>query len=64
METNKTLANSLLEGIKGEGEPVIFSSEDIERDRIHYTRFFEESIRKERRRSAMAREAVSRIYLD
>ena len=63
-EYSKTLEVSLLEGIKGEGESITFSSEDIEKDRVHYAQFFEESIRKERRRSAMAWKRASEIYLD
>jgi hypothetical protein len=61
---NEELVSSLLESIKGEGESITFSSEDIERDREYYAKFFEESIRKERRRSAEARKRVSEIYLD
>jgi hypothetical protein len=61
---NEELVSSLLESIKGEGEPIIFSPEEVEADKIHYAQFFEESIRKERRRSAEARKRAFEIYLD
>jgi hypothetical protein len=61
---NEGLAKSLLESIKGEGEDVIFSPEEVEKDRRRQYDIMIGSIRKERRRSVIAREAASRIYLD
>jgi hypothetical protein len=61
---NEELANSLLESIKGEGEPIIFSHEEVEVDRRRQYDIMIESIRKERRRSAEARKRASEIYLD
>jgi hypothetical protein len=51
------------ESIRGEGEDVIFSDEEIEADRIRQTEICEKSMRKERMRQAKAAEAASRIYI-
>lgn len=58
------LVKSLEDSIRGEGEDIIASAEDIERDRQYYFNLMIESYREERRRSALARSRASEIYLD
>jgi hypothetical protein len=61
---NEELAKSLMESIKGEGESIIFSPEEVEKDRKRQYDIMIRSIREERRRSAEARKRASEIYLD
>jgi hypothetical protein len=60
---NEELAKSLLKSIRGDGEDVNFSEEDIEKDRQRQYELGYKSMQEERRRSARAREAASRIYI-
>jgi hypothetical protein len=61
---NEELAKSLLESIRGEGEDVHFSKEDIEKDRIRQYALMDESYRKERRRQAESWYWAGRIVVD
>jgi len=60
---NEELAKSLLESIRGKGKDVIFPKEEVEKDRQRQYDLCYKSMLEERRRSAKAWEAASRIYI-
>jgi hypothetical protein len=60
---NAELASSLLESIKGDGEPIKFSQEDIEEGRARYAAACEKSEIEARFHQAKALEEASRTYL-
>jgi hypothetical protein len=54
----------LLDSIRGEGEPIVFSQEEAQKERKDYFNLSQESLREERYRRAKARASASKIYLD
>jgi len=60
---NNELTKLLEDSIKGEGENIYFSKGDIEKDRIHYIKFFEESYKRERIERGKSRITASKIYI-